>query len=298
MVWRQLCLVILIAGVSQSIFAAPLTADSDIHCSSCPQWNVLQAPYRIHGNTYYVGVAGLSSILIASKQGHILLDGALPQSAQFIEQNIRHLGFRLEDVRYIVNSHAHFDHAGGIAALQRLSGAAVAASPATARVLQTGELMPDDPQYGNGKKETSFPAAKNIQIIQDNHVVRVGDIAITARFTPGHTAGGTTWTWKSCEQSQCVDVVYADSLTAVSTDDYRFSDHPQVADALRNSIARVAGLSCDILISAHPEFADLPRKQARLKTTKENPFVDDRACKQYAAAATERLNDRLLKEQP
>jgi metallo-beta-lactamase class B len=297
MVWRQLCLVILIAGVSQSMFAAPLTADSDIHCSSCSQWNVLQAPYRIHRNTYYVGVAGLSSILITSKQGHILLDGALPQSAKLIEQNIRHLGFRLEDVRYIVNSHAHFDHAGGIAALQRASSAIVKVSPASVSTLQTGELALGDPQYGFGKKETSFPAVKKVHSIVDGETLRLGDIAITAHFTPGHTPGGTTWTWQSCGKDACMNIVYADSLNAVSSDDYRFSDHPDVVQSLRRSISTVEQLPCDILLPVHPEFAGLQAKHARMIVTKENPFIDDQACKQYAAAATKRLSDRLLKEQ-
>ncbi len=115
-------------------------------CLDCPEWNVTQEPFRVYGGTYYVGVRGLSSILITSPEGHVLIDGALPESAPKIAAGIRALGFRVEDIELIVNSHAHFDHAGGIAELQRLSGAKVAATGWSARVLRTGRSAPGDPQ--------------------------------------------------------------------------------------------------------------------------------------------------------
>jgi metallo-beta-lactamase class B len=130
--------------------------DKAIVCGACDAWNARREPFRIFGNTYYVGVAGLSSILVVSDKGHILLDGGLPQSAALIDQNIRSLGFRLQDVRLIVTSHEHFDHVGGVAALQRASGAIVASSPVGARALGQGEPTPDDPQYGFGRESTGF----------------------------------------------------------------------------------------------------------------------------------------------
>ena len=114
-------------------------------CADCPVWNVTQEPFRVYGNTYFVGVRGLSSILITSEDGHVLIDGALPESASKIAASIRALGFRIEDVKLIVNSHAHFDHAGGIAELRRLSGAKVAATGWSARVLRSGRSTPGDP---------------------------------------------------------------------------------------------------------------------------------------------------------
>jgi metallo-beta-lactamase class B len=284
-------------GASPQLHAATIEPDAAIHCDSCETWNQPQAPFRIYGNTYYVGVAGLSAVLVTSKDGHVLLDGNLPQSAKLIGENIQALGFRIEDIRYIVNSHVHYDHAGGIAALQRASGAVVAASPASAIALKVGALQPDDPQYGFGRKETSFPAVKQVRILANGEVLRVGDIAVTAHFTPGHTPGGTTWTWKSCEQSKCVDIVYADSLNAISADGFRFSDSPKLVQSLRHSISIVANLPCDIMIPVHPESADIQGKSARMKAgAKENLFIDTQACKYYAAAATARLNKRLSDE--
>src|SRR5580698_6038881 len=146
--------------------AAPLAAaaspafkaDAPKECDSCAEWNAPQEPFRVFGNTYYVGVTGLGAVLIASDKGLILLDGGLPQSAPLIDASIRRLGFRTEDVRLIVNSHAHFDHAGGIAALRRVSGAIVAASASSARAIESGEPPVDDPQYAFGKEANRFPS--------------------------------------------------------------------------------------------------------------------------------------------
>ena len=109
-------------------------------CASCSEWNKPQRPFLIFGNTYYVGPRGLSSILITSKGGHVLIDGALPESAAQVAANVRSLGFRIEDVKVILNSHVHFDHAGGIAELQRLSGARVIASKWSAGVMRKGSV--------------------------------------------------------------------------------------------------------------------------------------------------------------
>src|SRR5215213_8788178 len=118
--------VFLLIICSISLAAQPSTKlipDRPITCFDCVEWNTPREPFRVFGNTYYVGTTGLTSVLIASDAGSILLDGALSQSARLIDRNIRTLGFRPGDIELIVNSHAHFDHAAGIAALQRASGA-------------------------------------------------------------------------------------------------------------------------------------------------------------------------------
>src|SRR5579872_1461027 len=158
-------------------------------CAQCPTWNVPQQPFKIYGDTYYVGTHGLASILIASPSGHVLIDGALPESVPQIAANIRSLGFRLEDVKLIVNSHAHFDHAGGIAELQKLSGARVAAGKWTADVMRNGAVPRDDPQFG-----VIIPIARisRVEIFQDGETLRAGAVTVTAHLTPGHTPGGTS----------------------------------------------------------------------------------------------------------
>src|SRR5579863_2856725 len=185
----------LLVPVASAAGRPALRADRSKECESCVGWNAPHEPFRVFGNTYYVGVAGLSSVLVASDEGLILLDGGLPQSAPLIDANIRRLGFRTEDVRLIVNSHAHFDHAGGIAALQRASRAIVAASAAGARALESGEPPSDDPQAGFGKEANCFPPVKRVKVVADGETLHVGKLTVTAHLTPGHTPGSTTWTW-------------------------------------------------------------------------------------------------------
>lgn len=275
-----------------------LQADPPIRCASCNGWNADLAPFQLYGNAYYVGTAGLSAVLVTSPNGHVLLDAALPQSAPLIDAHIRRLGFRTEDVKLILTSHAHYDHVGGVAALQRYTGATVAASASTAAALGRGGPTPDDPQFAI--PDNGFPIVTAVQTVRDNEVLRVGPIAITAHMTPGHTPGSTTWTWQSCESERCLSMVYADSLTAVSADNFRFSGNaktPSRADAFFKSIALVDALPCDVLVSVHPSFSGIDRKLAeRLAKPATNPFIDPGACHAYAATARQGLETRLAKE--
>ena len=287
----------MLIGIVALVQTTALRPDPPKICDACDAWNRPLAPFQVFGNTYYVGTEGLSAVLVTSERGHVLLDGALPQSAPLIERNIRALGFHLADVRLIVNSHAHYDHSGGIAALQRASGAEVAASAWGARVLETGEPTPDDPQHGFGRDATAFPPVAKVRSVRDGETLRVGDLAITARLTPGHTPGSTTWTWKSCAGTRCLDVVYADSLNAVSASGFRFTAKPELIESFRRSIAAVAALPCDILLSVHPGFSRLEQKLARRQANpKVNAFVDAGACRAYAADAAKRLEQRLAEE--
>src|SRR3569833_479845 len=117
-------------------------------CHGCAEWMTPHAPFHIIGNTYFVGTNGISSILITSPEGHVLIDAGVPAAASQVAASIRSLGFRVEDVKLIVNSHAHFDHSGGIAGLAKISGARIAASPWAAQVIGSGDPDPRDPQYG------------------------------------------------------------------------------------------------------------------------------------------------------
>ena len=278
-----------------------LKADPPKKCEFCASWNAVQAPFRVFGNTYYVGVAGLSSVLIASEKGMILLDGGLPQSAPLIDASIRKLGFRTEDLRLIVNSHAHYDHAGGIAALQRASGAIVAASASGARAIERGQPPADDPQFAFGKDANGFPAVEGVKVVADGETLRVGDLAVTAHLTPGHTPGSTTWTWRSCEGSRCLEIVYADSLNPVAAPGFRFTGDgtrsKSIEATFRRSISAVGSLPCDILLAVHPSFAGMEDKlRRRREQPGSEPFVDPGACRTYAADAAKRLDQRVADE--
>ena len=273
-------------------------SDPPHKCDSCDEWNKPREPFKVYGNTYFVGTDGLSSILITGARGHILLDGGLEQSAALIDANIRKLGFKTEDVKLIVNSHGHYDHAGGIAALQRASGAMVAASPSGADALRRGENTIDDPQYGFGKAANGFPPVTTVRVIKDGESIAVDTVAIKPHFTPGHTPGSTTWTWVSCEGQRCLNMVYADSISAVSADGFKFTASPALINAFRRSISRVAELPCEILISTHPSGKNLDdkiKKRAALKGAGPDPFVDH-GCKALAAGALKGLENRIAEE--
>jgi metallo-beta-lactamase class B len=266
-------------------------------CDDCPVWNKAQQPFRIYGNTYYVGPHGLSSILLTSGAGHVLIDGALPESVPQVVANIRSLGFRIEDVKLIVNSHVHFDHGGGIAELQRLSGARVAASPWSVEVLTKTGVGKGDPQFGSVRPVALIPQAATLR---DGQTLRVGDIKLTAHFTPGHTPGGTSWTWKSCEEGRCLNLVYSDSMTPVSSDGFRFSDSREYPTAVRDfekSFAFLRAAPCDILLTSHPDASGLwQRLEGRQRGVRPDPLVSPNACKELAGRASEQLRRRLESE--
>jgi metallo-beta-lactamase class B len=277
-------------GVCLGLFAA-----ASVHAGP-PAWTQPQKPFRIYGNTYYVGTHGLSSILIQSSDGLVLIDGTLPQNAAQVEASIQALGFKLRDVKLILNTHAHSDHAGAIAALAHDTGARVVASEVGAKELMTGGQYPDDPQNGDAP---TYPPVAHADNVADNGVVRVGDVEITAHYTPGHTPGSTTWTWQSCEGDRCLHMVYADSVTAIAAGNFRYSDpaHPERVQNYRRGLAVLAALPCDILVTPHPDQIDfLERVAQRDAGAKPDPMVNTQACRNYAAAGNRSLDAQLAKE--
>ncbi|MCW3060223.1 MAG: subclass metallo-beta-lactamase [Capsulimonas sp.] len=270
------------------------TGNIEIGCGNCTKWNVALKPFKVVANTWYVGTAELSSVLVTGPKGHVLIDGALPQSVPQIEANIKALGFRLEDIKVIVNTHPHFDHAGGIAQLARDSGATVMASAAGASVLRAGVIGSDDPQFEIGGN-THFPRVDKVRVVGDGEVIAVGPLKLTAHKTPGHTPGGASYTRQSCSGKSCVDVAFVDSLNPASSDGFYYSGdakRPNIVPSFEASIGKVASLKCDVVLSAHPDFTDMLEKLAA-RTKAHNTFIDGNGCKAYAADASARLSKRL-----
>ena len=256
-------------------------------CKGRDGWDDAAAPAEIFANNYYVGTCGISAILIAGKEGSILIDSGTDRGAALVAQNIRDLGFPLDSVRILLHSHEHGDHVGGMGQLQKLTGAQLYASPAAAKVFATGTATGDDPQVGLNKP---FPTARVDRIIGDGEIVRLGNLWLTGVATPGHTPGAMSWHWVSCDGGVCRSSVYADSLSPVSRDDYRFSDHPAYLAAYRRSIDRIAALDCDILLTPHPSASGMFERFAA------KSMEDPSACRSYAARLTKQLDERLAKE--
>ena len=199
-------------------------------------------------------------------------------------------------MKLILNSHTHYDHAGGIEALRRATGAQVAASDASARDLERGGPGPSDPQL---RLLLPYAPVPSVRRITDGEVLHVGSLSVQARYTPGHTPSGTTWTWRSCERHVCLDIVYADSQTPVSNDDFLFTKltrYPSVVSDFDHSRTVLESIPCDILITPHPGASGMWERLAARDRGDVRALIDRDACKQYAATARRSLDERLAKE--
>lgn len=257
-------------------------------CERRDGWDEPGPPFRVHANTYYVGTCGIAAVLVAGDAGHVLIDGGTDAGAEVVASNIEALGFDLSDVELLLMSHEHFDHAGGIARLQRLTGARLLTSPEAAPVIRSGAAAADDPQFG---LHDPFAPARVDGVVADGEVVRLGDLSLTAIATPGHTPGALSWQWISCAEGDlCRHIVYADSLNPISSDAYRFSEHPAYLAAFRAALDRLAALDCTILLTPHPSASRLRQRALT------GDLNDPQACRDYAGRIRERLEARLAKE--
>jgi metallo-beta-lactamase class B len=241
-------------------------------------WNQPVEPLRIAENLYYVGASDIASYLITTPGGHILIDGGFVETAPQIESNIQKLGFKLADVKLLLNTHAHFDHAGGLAELKAKSGAELYATAADALLLQSGGK--EDFRFGD---EGKFPVVKVDRQLADGEKVALGGTELTAHLTPGHTRGCTTWTFKA----GALDVVIVCSASIL---DYRFvgkESYPGIAADFERTFATLKSLPVQIFLAPHGGFFDLASKRERAASGMglRNPFVDPDGYKAWVEKA-------------
>lgn len=256
-------------------------------CTDWDDWDKPAPPTRIFGNTWYVGTCGISAILVTGDAGHILIDSGTEAGARVVLANLTRLGIAPSDIRLLLHSHEHFDHVGGMAALREATGATLVASAPARAVLETGIADPADPQAGMHAAMAPVPVGR---VVGEGETVRLGELILTPVLTPGHTPGALSWTWRSCEDEDCRTIVYADSLSAVSRDDYRFADNPETVRAFRQSLARLKTLPCGILLTPHPSASGM------IANARAGRVGGDRTCSDYARAVAERLDERLAAE--
>lgn len=233
------------------------------------KWKAPTEPFRIIDNVYYVGTAGLASYLFVTPQGDILLDGTIPEAAPQIEANIQKLGFQLSDIKYLLNSHAHYDHAGGLAQLKKDTGATLIASEGDRSALEGGFHLGDEAQ---GPR---MPPVKVDLAIQDGYQLKLGGRTLTAHLTPGHSRGCTSWGFEARDGGKTYQGLVFCSATVAAN---RLVAPPQyegiVAD-YRSTFDKVARMKTDIFLAPHVEFFDLPGKRAKLAAnTRPNPFIN------------------------
>ena len=243
------------------------------------RWNTPTPPFRILEGIYYVGTEGLGAYLFTSKNGHVLLDGALPESASQIEASIAALGFRLSDVKILLNSHAHFDHSGGLAQLKAATGARLIAHAADRSALEGGFYAGSEMA-----KALGAPPVKVDQTVRDGDVVRLGDIALTARHTPGHSPGCTSWEMRTTEQGSELNVLVFCSASVAANRITPPLQYPGIVEDYRRTFRTASSLKVDVFLAPHPEFFDMTAKRAALsRSTGSNPFIDPNAFSSFIA---------------
>ncbi|MFL6521021.1 MAG: subclass B3 metallo-beta-lactamase [Chthoniobacterales bacterium] len=247
-------------------------------------------PFRVIGNIYYVGASEVTSFLITGNAGHILLDAGFAETAPQIEQNIAALGFRLADVKILLNSQAHFDHAGGLAKLKRLTGARMIASAADAEQIARGGK--GDFAFGD---RLTYEPVKADRFVADNEVITLGDTKLTAHLTPGHTKGCTTWTISVAENNKTYQVVFLGGVTIPGYKLVRNAEYPNIADDYARSFALLKGLPCDVFLGAHGSYFGLQEKLAHLGETP-NPFIDPDGYRRHIDKFERAFHEQLDRE--
>jgi len=256
-------------------------------------WIKPTKPYRVVGNIYYVGSEGLSSYLITSSAGHVLLDaGMSADGAKLVERNIVSLGFKLADVKILINTHAHYDHAGGLAQMKADTGARLYASSQDKPALEQGRHFGDN-IYGL----TPFPAVKVDRTVRDGEKVKLGETTLVAHLTPGHTIGGTTWTVSVTERDRPLNVVFFNSISVAGNGLVGNKTYPRIVSDYRATFAKLKVMSADVFLPAHEEQGDLLVKRQRLLRGDNNAFIDPTELSRFVAASEAAFNKELARQQ-
>jgi metallo-beta-lactamase class B len=252
------------------------------------EMNQAVEPVHIIGNIYYVGTNAVSSFLIVTPSGHILLDSGFNQSVPLIRDGIRKLGFRFEDIRILLSTHAHFDHVAGHALIKEQTGAQVMATQPDADVISRGG---EDVWDG-------WKGCKVDRIISDGDAVRLGEVELTAHLTPGHTKGCTTWTMRTQERDRSYSVVFVGGYTVnpgvrlVGNDEY-----PDIADDYARTFRVLKALKPDVFLAQHPEIFWLEKKRRKHRADAENnPFIDPEGYQYRVEEGEDAYREQLRRE--
>lgn len=255
------------------------------------KWNTPFEPFKLIGNIYYVGTDGIAVYVIQSSQGLILMDTALPEATSQIKANMAKLGFKVTDIKYILNTHAHFDHTGGFAEMKKDSGAQLAAGTKDVPLLEGGYYPGDEKNA-----DLAFPAVKVDRPMNEGDKITLGDITLTAHATPGHSPGCTSWEMKVKDGNVERDVLFFCSGSVALNKLVGHPTHPGIVEDYRNTFAKVKAMKPDVLLGPHPEVYGMQDKRAQMRDGAPNPFVKPGELATYIATLEKDFDVQLAKQ--
>ena len=257
-----------------------------------PSWSAPHAPFQITDHIYSVGTEGIGVYLITTPEGHILIDASTQRGADVVEANIKSLGFKLTDIKYLLENHAHDDHVGGLAQLKKSTGATLLASKADRYALEHGT------HYGDNENgPTKFPAVKVDKIITDGEQIRLGGMSLQTVFTPGHTSGCTSWLTRDTSKGVDRSVFFLGSLSVAGNRLVNNKVDPQIVADYRKSFARAKAIQADILLIGHPPFIHLDEKYRAQQNGKQDAFIDPQLLPKFVAEFEAGFEEELKKQQ-
>lgn len=271
--------------------AAQAQTPKDLLAALLVKWNTPTEPFKIIDNVYYVGTDGLASYLITSPQGHILVDAVMPESTSQIKASIEKLGFKIADIKFILNTHAHIDHTGGLAELKQASGAQMVAGEADKPLLEGG--------YYPGARDDAalqFPPVKVDRTVREGDTVTLGNVTLTSRETPGHSPGCTSWAFNVKDGDATRSVLIFCSGTVALNRLAGNPTYPGIVTDYRKTFARARDMKVDVLLAPHPEMYKMQEKRAKLADGAPNPFVNPGEFNTYAATLEKAFEDALAKQ--
>ena len=281
------------AGLIALALAAPAEAQTlkDALAALSKKWNTPTEPFRITDNVYYVGTDGLASYLIVGPAWNVLIDTVMPDATDQIKANVAKLGFKLSDIKLMLDTHAHLDHTGGFAEIKRDTGAQMVSGAADKPLLEGG-------YYPGAETETAlaFPAVKVDRAVRDGEVVTLGPISLTAHATPGHSPGCTTWTTNVTEGGQRHGVIFFCSATVALNRLVPNPTHPGIVDDYRRTFERAPAIPGDVLLAPHPEMYGMAEKRTRLAAGGPNPFVSPGEFQTYLTKLKSEFEASLAKQ--
>jgi len=257
-----------------------------------PEWGQPTAAFHIAGPIYYVGTKGLASYLIATPKGAIQLDSTMTGNAPLVERNVRAAGFKLNDIKWLITTHEHWDHVGAIGQMKHDTGALLLAEKAQVRGLAVGNALSQ-----NDAHPRPFPPIKVDRVLADGETIRLGGVKLTPVLTPGHTPGCTSWRMRIVDRGRPRDVVFLCSITVAGNILVGNRAYPAIVADFRASFDRIEKMPADIVLTGHPEVADVLARAGKVKAGQRDAFIDPGLLRRMAGEARVSFEEELRKQE-